>query len=201
MGTKQKQVADWLFPKARRKVLALLLMDRGRRWHLRQIVRRTGCGIGSVRRELAGLTAAGILTRTRDGNRTCYQADTNCPVHMELAGIIRKTCGLADVLRDALRGLGPRVRVAFIYGSQARADAASGSDVDLMVIGEAGFGEVVNALADAQDTLAREINPTVYSAAEFRDKVAAGHHFLRTVLNEPRIFLIGDADELAGLAE
>ena len=123
-----------------------------------------------------------------------------CPVYPELAGLMRKTSGLGDVLRAALAGLEGRIQVAFVYGSQAKHEAGPDSDVDLMVIGEVGFAEVVSALAQAQDTLGREINPTVYSAGEFRGKAASGHPFVRSVLKDPKIFLIGDADELGKLA-
>jgi predicted nucleotidyltransferase len=105
------------------------------------------------------------------------------------------------VLRPALEGLGPRVRIAFIYGSQARQEARSDSDVDLMVIGEAGFGEVVTTLGKAQDALGREVNPTVYSPEEFQNKISSGHHFLKSVMKETKVFLIGDVDELGKLAK
>jgi len=201
MGTSRKQAIDWLFPQVRKRVLTLLLMDAQRRWHLRDVVRRTGCGIGTVRRELGGLTACGILTSRREGNRLYYQASTDCPIYVELASLIRKTSGLADVLRAAIGALGPRVRAAFIYGSQARGDVRSGSDVDLMVIGEVGFADVVTALGPSQDALGREINPTVYSPQEFCEKLASRHHFLESVMKEAKIFLVGDADELGRLAK
>jgi len=201
MRTSRGQVQDWLFPRVRRAVLTLLLMDPDKRWHLREVVRRADCAVGTVRRELKGLADCGIVVESRDGNRTYYQANSQCPVYPELAGLIRKTSGMADVLRTALVGLGERVQVAFVYGSQARQEASPGSDVDLMVIGEAGFAEVVSALAQAQDTLGREINPTVYSAEEFGRKASSGHHFLRSVLKDRKIFLIGDADELGRLAK
>ncbi len=178
-----------------------MLMDPTKRWHLRDVVRRTGGAIGTVRRELIGLATCGILVEARDGNRIYYQTDIHCPIHAELCRIIQKTSGLADVLRPALESLGSRVQLAFIYGSQARQEARSGSDVDLMVIGEAGFGEVVAALSKAQNVLGREINPAVYSLSEFRDKVSDGHHFLKAVMKESKIFLIGDADELGRLAK
>jgi predicted nucleotidyltransferase len=181
-------------------VLTLLMMDPDKRWHLREVARKADCAVGTVRRELKGLAACGLAVESRDGNRTYYQANSQSPAYPELAGLIRKTCGLADVLRAALAPLAERVKVAFLYGSQARQDAGPRSDVDLMVIGKVGFAEVVSALAQAQDTLAREINPTVYSVAEFRRKAASGHHFVRSVLKDRKIFLIGDADELGKLA-
>lgn len=181
-------------------MLTLLMMNPERRWHLREVVRRTHCAVGTVRRELKGLVACGILTENRDGNRTYYQVNRQCPVYTELAGLIRKTSGLVDVLRAAIAKLGERVTVAFVYGSQARQEAGPGSDVDLMVIGEVGFAEVVSALAEAQDALGREINPTVYSPAEFRGKALSGHHFIQSVLKDCKLFLVGDADELGRLA-
>lgn len=198
--TNQGNVVDWLLPPVRAQVLTLMLTDPARRWHLRDIARRTGCAVGSVRRELTGLAACGVLVASREGNRTYYQADTRCPIYPELRGIVRKTTGLADVLRGALADLAHRIRVAFVYGSVARQEAGSGSDVDVMVVGDASFAETVGALGKAQDILGREVNPTVYSPQEFHDKLAAGHHFLRSVLLGPRIALIGDVDELAGVA-
>jgi predicted nucleotidyltransferase len=200
MRTSRGQVQDWLFPRARRAILTLLMMDSDKRWHLREVVRRADCAVGTVRRELKGLVECGIAVESRDGNRTYYQANPQCPVYPELAGIIRKTSGLADVLRAAMAGLGERVKVAFIYGSQARQEAGPSSDVDLMVIGEVGFAEVVSAISQAQDALGKEINPTVYSPEEFRRKASSGHQFVRSVLKDRKIFLIGDADELGRLA-
>jgi DNA-binding transcriptional ArsR family regulator len=200
MRTSAPQVQDWLFPRVRRAVLTLLMMNPDKRWHLREIARRTGGAVGTVRRELKGLADCGIVTESRDGNRTYYQANTQCPIYPELAGLIRKTSGLADVLRAALVELGERIEVAFVYGSQATQKAGPGSDVDLMVIGDVGFAELVSTLAQAQNALGREINPTVYSAAEFRRKTASGHHFVQSVLKTPKIFLIGDAHEFGRLA-
>lgn len=201
MGTRRKTAIDWLFPQVRRKVLALLLMHPDQRWYLRDIARRTGCALGNVTRELRGLAEAEIVTTTRDGNRRYYQANPASPLFPELADLIRKTVGLAEVLRDALVPLGDRVAAAFIYGSQASQDAKAASDVDLLVIGTATFAEVVSAVGPLQERLGREINPTVYPPGEFLRKVQEGHHFLRTVLKARKLFLIGGERDLRRLAE
>jgi predicted nucleotidyltransferase len=195
-----KTAIDWLFPPARKRVLALLLGRPDARWHLRDLARQTGLALGTVRRELAGLVQAEVITATKDGNRTYYRANRASPLFPELAGLMRKTAGLADVLREALSPLAGKIEVAFLYGSQASGGAVAASDVDVLVVGEATFGEIVSALSPYQDRLGREINPTVYPKEEFRHKIATGHHFLLTVLKEPKVFLLGDADDLAEVA-
>ena len=195
-----KKPIDWLLPGVRKRILALLLGDPEQRWHLRDVARHTGHAVGNVRRELGGLTQAGILTRTRDGNRTYYQANRACPFFSELSGLLRKTAGMADVLREALAPLADKIQVAFVYGSHASGMANADSDVDVLIVGEAAFGDVVSALAPTQDRLGREVNPSVYPPGEFERKTGKGNHFLDTVLGREKIFLVGDEHVLDGLA-
>jgi predicted nucleotidyltransferase len=137
-----------------------------------------------------------VLTRRPVGNQVQFQANAACPIYEDLRNILKKTAALADVLRVALEPLADRIKVAFVYGSVARGDERPGSDLDVMVIGEARFAQVVNALAAARETLRREINPNLYPSREFKAKVAAGDPFLKRVLADKKIFLIGDAHDL-----
>jgi predicted nucleotidyltransferase len=200
MRTTKKTAIEWLLPEVRKKVLALLLTSPQQSWHLRDIARKTGSAIGTVQRELAGLAQAEIIIRRKDGNRTYYQANTGCPILPELSGLLRKTAGLADVLKNALKPLSKKIKAAFVFGSFAANSARTGSDVDLLVIGSCSFGEVAAAVGKAQDKLGREVNPSVYPIDEFRKKATAGHHFIKTVLAGPKIFLIGNENELERLA-
>ena len=104
-----------------------------------------------------------------------------------------------DVLREGLASLGKEVVVAFVFGSAARGELRPASDVDLLVVGNVPFQDVVGALAGAQERLGRDINPTVYPPTEFRTKLRAQHHFLTSILKEPRLFVVGGDDELGGL--
>lgn len=201
MRTRTQNPIDWLFPEVRKKVLALLLGSPDNRWYLRDIERRLGLAIGTIRRELTGLTSAGIVAKSKDGNRTYYQANIDCPFFPELSGLLRKTAGVVDVLCEAMKPLLKKIKVAFVYGSFATDSAKTSSDVDLMVIGLCRFSEVVDAIGQAQNKLGREVNPSVYPVDEFREKVKAEHHFLNTVLREPKVFVIGGENELARLAQ
>lgn len=129
-----------------------------------------------------------------------YQANSQSPVFSEMRGLIAKTVGVSNSIRSALAILGTKVEVAFIYGSVARQREQAHSDVDLMVLGEATFGEVVSALAPAQKTIRREINTAVFPVAEFRSKLKAGNHFLKSIMTGKNLFVIGTRNDLAKLA-
>ena len=193
-------LADSLFGETRKAILALFYGHVDESFYVRQIVRIVGAGIGIVHRELERLTKAGIINRENRGNQVYYSANKDCPIFEELKNLVMKTFGLVDVLKTALIPLAARIRAAFIYGSFAQGRQNSSSDVDVMVIGEVGFSEVVEAFAPAQEKLRREINPTVYPPEEFCKKLAEGHHFLSSVLKGKKIFLVGNEHELAGLA-
>jgi predicted nucleotidyltransferase len=189
-----------LFGKTRRAVLALLYGHPDESFYLRQIARATGAGMGALQRELKLLAGAGVIRRSEIGQQAFFKANADSPVFHELRNLIIKTFGVADVIRAALSPLADKIQTAFIFGSMVSGEIKQGSDLDVMIIGKIEFAGVVAALSPAQETLAREINPSVYPPAEFRSKLAEGHHFLKTVLSAPKIFLIGNENELEELA-
>ncbi|MNO72091.1 hypothetical protein D3C76_630260 [compost metagenome] len=189
-------LATLLFSDYRRKVLGLLLLHPEARYHLREISRLTGTQPGTLTRELGKLADAGVLLKERQGNQLLYSANRECPVFEELASILRKTSGLADVLREALLGIAEQVEVAFVFGSMASGKASASSDIDLMLIGDCGFADVVERLYPLQAQLRREINPKVYSVAEWQNLVVQQGAFVRDVLGKPRLFVLGSEDEL-----
>lgn len=192
-------LASLLFGAYRRRVLGLLLLHPEEAFHVREIARQTDTNAGTLHKELARLAQAGLLNRERVGNQLRYGANRQCPIFEELASILRKTSGLADVLLDAITPLSKRIEVALIFGSVARGEERAGSDVDVLLVGEIGFAEAVKALHATQEKIGREINPVVMSPEEFRRKISEGDGFLRDVLAKDKLFLMGDEGELGKL--
>lgn len=193
-------MSEALFGKTKQGVIGLLFSRPEESFYLRQIARSTGASAGTIQRELGQLSEAGLILREPSGRQVYFRANPASPIFSELKGLAVKTSGVADVLRNALRPLAKRVEVAFIFGSFAEGRAVAASDVDVMVIGEAEFSEVSDALPGVDGPIGREVNPVVYPVGEFRDKVRAGHHFVTSVLQRPKIFLVGDQRELERLA-
>ena len=198
---KTDSLSATLFGKTRRAVLALLYSHVEEPFYLRQVARTAGVGLGAVQRELKKLSEAGIIRRTVRGRQVYYQANPECPVYSELKSLVVKTVGVGDVLRAALVPLADRINVAFLFGSLVRGGERSSSDVDVMIVGDVTFAEVVTVLGRVQETVRREINPLVYPPEEFRFKLAADHHFLKKTLEGSKFFLIGDEYELTKLVE
>ncbi|MCY7386525.1 MAG: nucleotidyltransferase domain-containing protein [Burkholderiales bacterium] len=196
----QHSLSDLLFPTYRRRILGLLLLHPELALHVREIARRTGLAAATLGRELTRLAEVGLLTRETRGNQVAYRADVTCPIHADIANVLRKTAGLADVVAEALLPLAEKIEVAFIFGSQATGATNAGSDIDLLVIGDAAFKEIVRAVYEAQTSLVRDINPKVFSPAEWRANLKSKDAFVRDVIAKPKIFLMGNADDLAKLA-
>jgi predicted nucleotidyltransferase len=200
MGTANANaLSDTLFGRTRGAVFSVLYGHIGEAFYLRQLARRIDVALGPVQREIRQLVDAGLVTKKIVGAQTLYSANQDSPVFAEIKSLVTKTVGMHDVLYAVLAPLRKKIDLAFVYGSVARSRETERSDIDLMVVGRLDFSIVVSTLADAQKTLNREINPTVYSVKEFRTKVRG--NFLKTVLAENKLFIIGDEDVLRKLGE
>jgi predicted nucleotidyltransferase len=196
-----KSLAEVLFGAYRRRILALLLLRPEQSFYVREIARLAGVPAGSLHRELKLLAESGLLLREPAGNQVLYRANRDCPVFAELAGFFRKTCGLADVLREALAPLADAIDVAFVFGSVAQGKERVTSDVDVFVVGSVSFADVVTALAQTHERLGREVNPVVMPRSDFVRKRTEGERFVARVIKEPKLFLLGTANDIGKLTE
>jgi len=185
----------------RARLLGWLLSHPGERYFVRQLAAILGEDSTNLSRELARLETMGIVSGSREGQQKYFQADPDCPIYPELRGLVLKTAGVADILRKALQPLANRIVSAFLFGSVAAGKEVAESDIDLFVAGDLSLGELVEVLSPLQDQLGREVNPVVYPIKELRDKLAHGHHFVKSVFEGPKVLLIGSPREFERLAQ
>jgi predicted nucleotidyltransferase len=189
-------LSTFLFSEYRRKVLALLLLHPETQYHLREIARLTDTLSGTLSRELTKMVEVGVLLKERVGNQVQYRANRQCPIFPELVSILLKTDGLVEALGQALAPLSDRIACAFVFGSMANGKATSESDIDLMVIGNVGFSELVTHLYSLQDRVGREINPKQYQQQEWFQLLTEQGGFVRDLMAKPKMFIIGSEDNL-----
>ena len=191
-------LSDALFSATQQKVLGLLYGKPDQSFYANEIARWAQVGKGSLMRELERLHRSGILTMSRQGNQTHYQANPECPIYAELLGIVRKTFGIAEQLRAALAPLSDQLVWAFVYGSIAKGSEHAGSDIDLMLIGEnLSYSDLMERLLPIEEQLGRTINPTLYTLTDLQAKKAAGNSLVLRVEQQDKIDLIGHNPEEA----
>ncbi len=188
---------DALFSNTQQRVLAFLFGQPERSFFATELIALAGGGSGAVQRELKRLEESGLVTVMPQGNRKHYQANPDSPIFAELCGIVQKTVGLAEPLRAALAHYAKKITAAFVYGSVAKRSDTAHSDIDLMVISDTlEYADLYAALEQAATALGRTINPTIYTRQELTKRVKQQNAFVERVLAQPKIWLIGNNDEL-----
>jgi predicted nucleotidyltransferase len=190
-------VADALFTKVQQRVLAILFGNHARSFYANELIALACSGSGAVQRELARLEAAELVTVSRVGNQKHYQANASVPIFRELRGLVLKTSGLVDVLRATLAPLATQIEASFVFRSVAKGKDTAWSDVDLLVISdEVAYAEIFAALEPATKRLQRTVNPTLYSRMDIDKRIRDGNAFVKRVLAQPKLWVIGEERSL-----
>ena len=195
---KPRSLADALFSRTQQRVLGLLFGQPDRSFYATELIGLAGGGSGAVQRELASLEQSGLVTVRRLGTQKHYQANPDSPLFAELCGIARKTVGVAEPLREVLAPLASRIVMAFVYGSVAKRQDTASSDIDLMVVSDTlSYADVFGAVEALGPRLGRAVNPSVYSRKELAKRVREGNAFVKRVLAQPKVWVIGTQNDLA----
>ena len=190
-------LADALFSSTQQRVLGLIFGQPDRSFYATELIGLVGSGSGAVQRELARLEQSGLVTVKRVGTQKHYQANPDSPVFAELSGIVRKTVGLAAPLRQALAPFADQIVAAFVYGSIAKRQETSASDIDLLIVSDTlHFADLYAALEPVGTRLGRAINPTIYNRKQWARRVQGDSAFIKRVLEQPKLWVIGTDDAL-----
>jgi predicted nucleotidyltransferase len=181
--------------KIRIELLKILALNPESTFNINELSRRTGFSLRGVEKELKNLLTGGILRREVSGNQHLYQLDQLCPIYQEIKAIITKTVGLTALVKQALISVEKKIERAFIYGSFASGDYGNESDVDLFVVTELSGLKLAELLGEVQNEIGRSINVSQFTADEFNQRKEQNDHFLKRVLEGPKIHIFGHIDE------
>jgi len=181
--------------KIRQDLLILFFTDPSKSYYLRELQRMLGHSAGSIRRELLRFQKDSLFVTQQVGNLLYYRLNTAHPLFEELKSIVSKTVGVEGSLRKQLSSV-KGIKTAFIYGSFAAKREKSGSDIDLMIIGNPDGSSLNEKIAGLEKKLQREINVTTYSPEEYKYRREANSGFILDVVKNPKILLAGAEDDL-----
>lgn len=188
---------DLIVSRVRVKIMQLFFLYPDKIFHVRDIVRRIGEEINAVRRELAHLEKAGLMTSERRANRLFYSLRKDYPLYFDLMELMVKTEGLGSAILKNKPKLG-KIKFAMISGKFARnmKREVSTTDVDILFVGKAILPEISNIVRQEELKREREINYTVMSEEEFEFRKRRRDPFVLGILQGSRIMVIGDEEEM-----
>lgn len=181
--------------KLREELLTLYFTTPNKKYYLRELERILNFSVGNIRRELIKLESTGLFLSENKGNLVYYYLNKSYPLFKELKSIIFKTSGAPKMLQNTLKKFDGIDR-AFIYGSFAKGEERGGSDIDLLIIGEVNEDKLIEVISNVERKLQREINYSIYGKEDFKKKEKEGNPFILDILQEKKIFLIGDENGL-----
>ena len=190
-----------LLGKTRAAILRELYLNVDRRISFNELVRRTQSGAGAVSRELKTLGDVGVVTEEREGNQRFLAAATDSPVYAELKSFISKCSGAPHVLRAALRDIEDQIAVAFVFGSVAEGVERKNSDLDLFVVGSAGYSVVTERARTVENRLGRPVQVLYFDTSSSADRKSLRKASMKAIAQGPKLFVIGDQTRLAELLD
>jgi predicted nucleotidyltransferase/predicted transcriptional regulator len=180
--------------KTRVKLLTLFLLNPESEYYIREIVRKTDENYNAVRRELANLESFGLITRQKKGNQQYYMVNRDFFLYDELQKVVLKTEGVVKIIKEDLASFSA-IECMFIYGSFAQGTAGHKSDIDLFIVGDVDENTLIPLVHKSELVIHREINYTLMHSDELRRRKKAGDPFVKNVMKEPKIMIIGACDD------
>lgn len=181
--------------KTRKSLFTLFFTNPDSEYYLRQLERMLDIPVSMIRKELLRLEEAGIFSSSRKGNLVYFSLNNSYPLFNELKSMVFKTTGIKGLLKNTLEKI-TGIKAAFIYGSFAKNEESAKSDVDVFIIGKVNEDDLITQIRKMQNTLKREINYSLYSMRDFQSKKREKNSFILDLLENPKIFLIGDKNDL-----
>jgi len=184
--------------KARVSLLTLFCLNPGKQFYVREIERKTNLSYISVSNELKNLQEFGLLKSKFNGNQKNFWIDEHFVLYEDLQKIILKTEGVTKTIMDTFSSL-KNVDFLFIYGSFASGKANVQSDLDLFIVGNASYEELIDIIVKNEKEIGRPINFTIYKQEDLVTRIKNQDSFIMNVVKEPKIMLIGDENEFKAL--
>jgi len=185
--------------KTRKEILQLFFLDTKKRYYLRERKRILNISVGNIRRELLSLEKSRLFKHEEVGNQVYYSVNKEASIFEEFSRIVFKTIGVGGIIKNALKKI-KGIKLAFIFGSYAKGKEDVLSDIDLMVIGKLSEDELISEILKVEKKLSREVNYHIFSLTDWEKRIKGDNSFLKNILSQTKIFLIGDKNGLSRIS-
>ncbi len=189
------ELSDFILSKVRVKLFQLFFENPSEMWYVREITRKVDEEINAVRRELERMTQSGLVRSEERGNRKYYSLNHGYEFFPELTRLVAKTTGLGHEVKKNRKKLGT-VKFVMFTGKFAKHQKRAHDEVDILVVGDIVLPEMAALIREEEKKRGHEINYTVMSEDEYVFRRTRRDPFLISILELPRVMVIGDEEEM-----
>jgi predicted nucleotidyltransferase len=175
-----------LHAKARQRLLVYYFTNPSARPHLRALAERICVAPSNLSKELRRLEQDGLFKSEVNGRQKYFSLNRKYPLYAEVRRIVEKTIGVVPLLSEAIKKV-IGVQEAYLYGSFARDQQDTASDIDVLLIGSPNTNDLANEIEMLERQLGREINYTTLTREEFESRRARKDAFLENVWHNKRV--------------
>lgn len=166
---------------AENKILGYFFINPHAKQYVNELARMLGIDPKNTHRKLLELEERGVLKSEFMGQQR-YFYFSKSPLAKNYQKIFLQTAGLERQLKDIMAA-DDKIIEAYIFGSYAKDNMDSSSDVDVLVIGDHSSIKLYGALGKIQQEIGREINVVNLSEAEFKSRKKTGDNFLKNIFS------------------
>lgn len=183
--------------KTRVKLLQLFYSNPNRSFYVREITRKIGEQINSVRRELSNLLSIGIITSDNTNNKLYYEVNQKYDYYSPLQEIFGKGVKNANKHKlnkeekeaeepDELKAMG-HIDLALYTGQFTR---DNGAGIDLFIVGEVNNNAVQKYVETIEEKENKSIRYTVMSLDDFTYRQQINDKFAIAISNAKKQIIV-----------
>lgn len=174
--------------RTRAKLLRLFLLHPDQAFYTREIARRVGEHLNSVRRELVNLSGLELLRAEARGNRRFFAASREHFLTPELTALFLKAQVLFD--RNLLKRLTKLGRIRYLALTGQFVGLADQTLTDILIVGSCNRVKLRRLLSELQRNFDKPLSYTVMTGNEFNYRNSLTDRFLFSILENRKIVLI-----------
>lgn len=176
-----------LSSRTRVKLLKLFFLNPTQSYFIREMARKSGEHLNSIRREVDNLSKLVLVKGTEVQKKKYYSVNAQHPLYPELKALLFKAQVLQQ--KQTLRELQRIGRIKYL----ALTGFFTGLDhtlTDILIVGSVNRLKLRRLLRRFQSDFDRPLNYTVMTPAEFKYRNDLTDRFLYTIMENPKIVIV-----------
>lgn len=182
------EIAKILNSRLGQKLIAFFFSHEEEEYYLRELALLIGEDPANLSKIMKICLIQGLFNARVKGNEKFFKLNITYPLYQEIKSFVAKTIGIKARLTAEIKKI-KGVKKAYVFGSMARGNTSSASDIDLLITGDIDENTLLKKLNNLEKEFAREINYVLLTEKELTER-QKNDSFIKSVMDGPKMVLL-----------